>query len=38
MTLEALWIWEIKTNINTKDEYKSRQLTIKVLVDMFFKT
>ena len=30
MTLEALWIREIKPKINTKDEYKSRKLTIKL--------
>ena len=30
MTLEALWIREIKPKINTKDEYKSRELTIKL--------
>ena len=29
MTLEALWIDEVKPNLNTKDEYKSRTLTIK---------
>ena len=29
-TLEALWIDEIKPAINTKDEFKSRTLTIKL--------
>ena len=29
MTLEALWIDKVKPNLNTKDEYKSRTLTIK---------
>ena len=29
LTLEALWIREIKPDINTKDEYRSRELTIK---------
>ena len=30
MTLEALWIEEIKPSLNTKDEYKSHQLVIKI--------
>ena len=30
MTLEALWIRELKPAINTKDEYRSRTLTIKL--------
>ena len=30
MTLEALWIDEIKPTLNTKDEYKSHQLVIKI--------
>lgn len=30
MTLEALWIDEIKPSLNTKDEYRSRTLTIKM--------
>ena len=30
LTLEALWIREIKPVINTKDEYRSRELTIKL--------
>ena len=30
LTLEALWIREIKPDINTKDEYRSRELTIKL--------
>ena len=30
MTQEALWIREIKPSINTKDEYKSRELTIRL--------
>ena len=30
MTLEALFIKEIKPNLNTKDEYRSRSLTIKL--------
>ena len=29
MTLEALFIREIKPELNTKDEYRSRELTIK---------
>ena len=29
LTLEALWIREIKPSINVKDEYRSRELTIK---------
>ena len=29
LTLEALWIRELKPKINTKDEYRSRALTIK---------
>ena len=29
LTLEALYIREIKTELNTKDEYWSRELTIK---------
>ena len=29
MTLEALWINTIKPDLNTKDEYKSRTLTLK---------
>ena len=29
MTLEGLWISEIKPKINTKDEYESREVTIK---------
>ena len=37
MTLEALWIREIKPKINTRDEYKSCELSIKLSVDMFFK-
>ena len=31
LTLEALWIRELKPEINTKDEYRSRELTIKLL-------
>ena len=30
LALEALWIREIKPDINTKDEFKSRELIIKV--------
>jgi len=30
MTLEALYIKSIKPSINTKDEYRSRALTIKI--------
>ena len=30
LTLEALWIRELKPQINTKDEYRSRALTIKI--------
>ena len=30
MTLEALWINSIKPSLNTKDEYKSRTLVIKI--------
>ena len=30
LTLEALYIREFKPTINTKDEYRSRELTIKV--------
>ena len=30
MTLEALYIREIKPTLNTKDEYRSRQLTLKI--------
>ena len=30
ITLEALWINEIKPSLNTKDEYKSRTLVIKI--------
>ena len=30
MTLEALWIREVRPQINTKDEYKSRTLTLKL--------
>ena len=30
LTLEALWIRDIKPCINTKDEFKSRELTIKI--------
>ena len=30
MTLEALWIREMKPKIHTTDEYKSRVLTIKL--------
>ena len=29
MTLEALFIQEIKPHLNTKDEFKSRTLTLK---------
>ena len=29
LTLEALWIREMKPSINVKDEYRSRELTIK---------
>ena len=29
LTLEALWIRDIKPSINVKDEYRSRELTIK---------
>ena len=29
-TLEALWIEELKPGINTKEEYKQRQLTIRL--------
>jgi len=28
MTLEALWIRDLKPSINTKDEYRSRTLVI----------
>ena len=31
MTQEALWIREIKPSINTKDEYRSRELVVLVL-------
>ena len=30
LTLEALYIQELKPKINTKDEYRSRTLTIKL--------
>ena len=30
LTLEALYINEIKPNLNTKDEYRSRTLTLKL--------
>ena len=30
MTLESLYIRKIKPTINTKDEYKSRNLVIKI--------
>ena len=30
MTLEALWVKELKPGINTKHEYKSRELTIRL--------
>ena len=30
LTLEALWIKEVKPELNTKDEYRSRTLTIKL--------
>ena len=30
MTLEALWIQELERTINTKDEYRSRTLSIKL--------
>ena len=30
LTLEALYIREIKPSINTKDEYRSRELTIRL--------
>ena len=30
LTLEALWIRELKPVINTKDEFRSRELTIKL--------
>ena len=30
LTLEALWIREINPELNTKDEFKSRELTIKL--------
>ena len=30
MSLEALWINKLKPKLNTKDEYKSRTLTIKI--------
>ena len=30
MVLEALWIEEIKPELNTKDEFKSHQLVIKI--------
>uniref|UniRef100_A0A7M5X293 GIY-YIG domain-containing protein n=1 Tax=Clytia hemisphaerica TaxID=252671 RepID=A0A7M5X293_9CNID len=30
MSLEALWINKVKPKLNTKDEYKSRTLTIKI--------
>ena len=30
LTLEALWINELQTTINTKDEYRRRSLTIKL--------
>ena len=30
LTLEALWIRDIKPTINTKDEFRSRELIIKI--------
>ena len=30
LTLEALWIEEIKPALNVKDEYRSKTLTIKL--------
>ena len=30
LTLEALYIRELKPSINTRDEYRSRELTIKI--------
>ena len=30
MTLEALWIKELKPALNTKEEYKSKNLVIKL--------
>ena len=30
LTLEALWIREIRPTLNTKDEFKSRELIIKI--------
>ena len=30
LTLEALWIRDVKPNLNTKDEFRSRALTIKL--------
>ena len=30
LTLEALWIREVKPQLNTKDEFRSRELTIKL--------
>ena len=30
LTLEALWIKELSPSINTKEEWKSRELTIKL--------
>ena len=30
LTLEALWIREINPEMNTKDEFRSRELTIKL--------
>ena len=34
MTLEALWIRELAPEINTKDEWKMRELTINVSVTL----
>ena len=30
MALEALWVRELDPKINTKDEYKTKELTIKL--------
>jgi len=30
LTLEALWIRDVKPQLNTKDEFRSRALTIKL--------
>jgi len=35
LTLEALYKRDIGPNINTKEEYKSRKLLIKFLIEIF---